>query len=207
MKTVTFQGRELSVSMLYDKTYMDVLLANEIEYNIDEIALFQPFLPEDIIAYNGYKINYLDEEGKDVFVYSFITMTYEFTKCISFISKEHLNSLYLLDLEQAMRLGKLIYEGHEDGLKKFAGFDADGPIEVNRLLETYVELEDGCTYEFDRIEEFPEGVSGKKIFPNGDARNVFVIKVSGDETLLAIDEQGTGWKLLSKDSIARVFGK
>lgn len=207
MKTVTFQGRELSVSMLYDKTYMDLLLANEIEYNIDEIVLFQPFLPEDIIAYNGYKINYLDEEGKDVFVYSFITMTYEFTKCISFISKEHLNSLYLLDLEQAMRLGKLVYEGHDDGLKKFAGFDVDESIEVNRLLETYVELDDGCTYEFDRIEEFPEGVSGKKILPNGDAKNVFVIKLTGDEPMLAINEQGAGWKLLDRTKITTVFGK
>ena len=193
--------------MLYDKTYMDLLLANEIEYNIEELVLFQPFLPENIIAYNGYKINYLDEEGKDVFVYSFITMTYEFTKCISFISKEHLNSLYLLDLEQAMRLSKLVYEGHDDGLKKFAGFDVKSPIDVNRLLETYVDLEDGCTYEFDRIEEFPEGVSGKKIFPNGDAKNVFIIKLTGDEEMLAINEQGEGWKRLNRIEIAELFGK
>lgn len=207
MKTVTFQGRELSVSMLYDKTYMDLLLANEIEYNIDEIVLFQPFLPEDIIAYNGYKINYLDKEGNDVFVYSFITMTYEFTKCISFISKEHLNSIYLLDLEQAMRLGKLVYEGHDDGLKKFAGFNVNESIEVNRLLETYVELDDGCTYEFNHIEEFPEGVSGKKILPNGDAKNVFVIKLTGDEPMLAINEQGAGWKFLDRAEITTIFGK
>lgn len=207
MKTTTFQGKELSVSIMYDKTYMDVLLANDIEYNIDEIVLFQPFLPEDIIAYNGYKVNYIDENGKDVFVYAFITLKYDSTKCVSFISAEPLDSLYLLDLEQAMRLGRLVYEGHDDGLRAFAGFDVSDSIEISRLLDTYVDLGDGYTYEFHRIEEFPEGVSGKKILPNGDAINVFVAKLDSAEPTLALNEQGTGWKVLGKDEIAAVFGK
>lgn len=207
MKTTTFQGKELSVSITYDKTYMDVLLANQIEYNIDEIILFQPFLPDDVIAYNGYKVNYLDENGNDVFVYSFITMTYESHKCISFISEEPLDSLYLLDLEQAMRTGKLVYEGHDDGLKPFAGFDTSQNVELSRLLDTYVELDDGCTYEFYRIEEFPEGISGKKILPNGDAANVFVSKINSEEQLFAIYEQNFGWKMLQKDDFVKIFGK
>ena len=153
------------------------------------------------------KVNYLDEDGNDVFVYTFVTMKYDSTKCVSFISKEPLDSLYLLDLEQAMRLGKLVYEGHDDGLRAFGGFDMNEKIEINRLLDTYVDLGDGYTYEFHRIEEFPEGVSGMKVLPNGDAVHVFIAKLDVEEPTLAINEQGCGWKVLGKDEIAAIFGK
>lgn len=206
MKKTIFKDVTLTVSTSYDRTYMDMLDANEIRYSTRTIPLFQTLLPPNILSYNGYEVIHRDENGKKHFAYPFITEKRDFTKCVTFYSEEKLDNLYLLDLEQALRLDKLVYENDGDDSNLFKGFNLSEEIKLEDLLDKTVALKDGSSYEFTSINGFPEGITGKKILANGDALNVILVKMNSEIPMLAINEEDAGWQLLEKEQIAEVFG-
>ncbi|MBE5955821.1 MAG: hypothetical protein E7253_05155 [Lachnospiraceae bacterium] len=206
MKKTTFKDTDLLVSITYDKTYMDYLKVDGIEYSSRTLPIFQSLLPLDIISYGGYEITYTDENGSPRYAYPFITEKHTFTKCVTFLPESKLDNLYLLDLEQALRTGNLIFENAGPIENPFEGFDFSTEIRIEELLNKVVVLEDGSSYEFTTLHAFPEGITGKKIFANGDAVNIFLSKADRGELSFAIYETGSGWRILDKESIISVFG-
>jgi hypothetical protein len=139
-------------------------------------------------------------------VYPFITEKKDFTKCVTFFPESKLDNLYLLDLEQALRTEQLLYTNADVMANVFKGFDFSTEIKIEDLLDTVVELDNGCSYTFTTIHSFPAGITGKKILPNLDAVNVFLAKADGEELSFLIHEAGSGWKVLNKEQIVSVFG-
>lgn len=206
MKKTTFKDINLPVSVTLDRTYMDYLETNGITYSSRCLPIFQSLLPADIISYGGYEIAYTDSTGCQRYAYPFVTQKTTYTKCVTFLPDCKLDNLYLLDLEQALRTGKLIFETDEETSNAFQGFDFTKEIKIETLLDTVVELKEGSSYEFNAVSEFPKGITGKKIMADGDAVNVFLANISNSEPCLAINEQGGEWKLLKKEDILAIFG-
>ena len=206
MKKTTFKDVPLLVSIIYDHTYMDYLDADGIQYSTRTLPIFQSLLPRDTLSYGGYELSYRDENGIQRYVYPFITEKVDFTKCITFLPDEKLDNLYLLDLEQALRTGQLVFENADADVNLFKGFDFSEEINLEELLDKIVDLDDGCSYAFTTFSEFPEGITGKKILPNGDAINVFLGKTEGKEPCFIMNEKGSGWTILDKDKIISIFG-
>ena len=206
MKTTLFQDRELPVSVNYDLTYMEYLNANEIPYTSRTLPIFQTLLPLDTLSYAGYEIAYKDEQGTQKYAYPFVTVKKEYTKCITFLPEEKLDNLFLLDLEQALRTGKLVFTG-EDDANKFDGFDFTKEIRLEELLSKVVDLSDGSRYTFTAMNEFPEGITGKKILPDGEAVDLFLAKTSAGELFFFLNEANSGFVLMDQETIASVFGK
>lgn len=207
MKKTTFKNIELPASISYEMSYMEYLDANEISYSSRTIPFFQPLLPPDIIEYNGYELIYRDKTtGAKVYAYPFVTKKWNSVKCITFLPEKQLDNLFLLDLEQALRTGQLVFESR-DTANRFPGFDLTNEVKIEELLGKCVDLNDGSTYEFTAISDFPAGISGKRIFPNGDAVDVFLAKIISSEPFLSINEANGGWQLLNKEDIIRIFGE
>ena len=206
MKKTTFKDIELLVSIIYDHTYMEYLEADGISYTTRTIPIFQSLLPGDTLSYGGYEISYTDENGNQKYVYPFITEKKDFTKCVTFFPENKLDNLYLLDLEQALRTEQLLYINADVMANVFKGFDFSTEIKIEDLLDTVVELDDGCSYTFTAINSFPAGITGKKILPNLDAVNVFLAKADSEELSFLIHEAGDVWKVLDKEQISSVFG-
>jgi len=206
MKKTVFKDIELLLSTTYDKTYMDILKADGISYSSRTIPIFQALLPLDTLSYGGYELTFVDESGKERYVYPFITEKKDFTKCITFFPDNKLDNLYLLDLEQALRTGQLVFDYVDADSRIFKGFDFSKDMDLELLLDKVIELEDGSSYEFTTTREFPEGLYGKKILSNGDAVNVFLTKTKGDDLFFVINEAGSGCQLLDKEKIASIFG-
>ncbi len=207
MKKTTFMDTELLVSTIYDHTYMDYLDADEIEYTTRKLPIFQSLLPLDTLSYEGYEVGYTGEDGNQTYVYTFITEKREFIKCVTFFPETKLDNLFLLDLEQALRSGKLVFENTDIPSNRFEGFDFSGEIRIEDLLDKTVELEGGYSYLFTALHEFPNGITGKKILPDGDAVKVFLSKAAGEELCFVIYETNSGWNVLDKEKIASVFGR
>lgn len=204
MKKTTFKETELFVSINYHKTYMEVLDEDGISYSTRTLPIFQSLLPLDIVSYGGYEVISKTENGNEKYAYPFITEKKDFTKCVTFFSESKLDNLYLLDLEQALRTEKLVFESDGDDCT-FQGFDFSKGIKIEELLEKTVELEDGCRYEFTKVCEFPEGITGKKILADGNAVNVFLAKETAPFLSFIINEKGNGWYTLNQEEISRVF--
>lgn len=207
MKKTTFMDTELLVSTIYDHTYMDYLDADEIKYTTRKLPIFKSLLPKDTISYEGYEVGYTDENGNQTYVYAFVTEKREFIKCVTFFPETKLDNLFILDLEQALRTGKLVFEDTDMPSNLFEGFDFSGEIRIEDLLDKTVELEGGYSYLFTTLHEFPNGITGKKILPDGDAVKIFLSKTAGEELCFVIYETDTGWSVLDKEKIASVFGR
>ena len=206
MKKTNFKATELLVSINYHKTYKDYLDEDGISYSTRTLPIFQSLLPLDIISYGGYEVISTDENGKEKYAYAFITEKKDFTKCVTFFAEGKLDNLYLLDLEQALRMEKLIFESNGDE-HIFQGFDFTEEIKIEELLDKIVELEDGCRYEFTKVSEFPEGITGKKILADGNAIDVFLAKETNPSLSFIINEKGNSWYTLNQEEISRVFKK
>ena len=206
MKTTTFNEIILPVSITYDLTYMEYLEANEITYTTRTLPIFQTLLPLDTISYGGYEVAYKDEQGNPKYAYPFITEKRDFTKCVTFLPEEKLDNLFLLDLEQALRTGKLTFISDGDDSNRFKGFDFSQDIRIEELLDTIVELTDGSLYSFTSKSEFPEGIIGKKILPDGEAVNLFLAKTNDKELSFLINEQYNDFRILNYEDIVAIFG-
>ena len=174
MKKTTFQNIDFLVSTIYNRTYTDGLEADGIAYTTRTIPIFQSLLPKGVISYGGYEIGFKNENGEQTYVYSFITEKTDLTQCTTFFPAQKLDNLYLLDLEQALRTGQLIFEDTDMDTNRFKGFDFSAEIQIEDLLDKLVYLDDGSCYAFTTVNEFPEGIIGKKIPVAGEAINVFL---------------------------------
>ena len=205
MKKTTFQNIDFLVSTIYNRTYTDGLEADGIAYTTRTIPIFQSLLPKGVISYGGYEIGFKDEKGAQTYVYSFITEKTDLTQCTTFFPAQKLDNLYLLDLEQALRTGQLVFEDTDVDTNSFKGFDFSSQIED--LLDKLVYLDDGSCYAFTTVNTFPEGITGKKIPAAGEAVNVFLAKYDSEELSFLIHEEGIGWKMLHKADIISIFGQ
>lgn len=205
MKKTNFNSIELLVSEKTGKTYEDMLKKNNIEYSIEEIDMSHLFFSIEVVQFHCYEISYIRKNGKRVFAYSFVIGYTDEFECITFVSEIKLSIEEVKELENLMSKDKLVYEPYWENLKAFEGFDKD--FNIYYLQGTYVENEKGDRYEFYEYKWFPEGIYGKKIYPNGDSRDVIIIKPHSDILQFVIDVQGNGWKILDKNQIVELFGE
>lgn len=205
MKKTTFKGITLIVSEIYGESYEEFLIKNGIDYSIREIDMSNINFTMEVSKYTCYELIYESDTFGKCFAYQFVTCYTDDIECKTFISGVELPESVVKELEKADYKNELKYEPYFKEIKKFGGFDFDKFINLSELVGKYVQVKN-ARWEFYEHKWFPDGIYGKVIDENGnDKALIFLMQNNTSDLSYCIE--GTGWRLLSRESAIEIFGK
>lgn len=101
MQTTIFKNKEAYVSVLYDKTYEDLIIKHNQNYKKREIVL-DVILNFRLSSYKCYELIYdSDKTNKKCYAYSFLLGMFDSFECYTFIFFEKMTDDYIKELEKA----------------------------------------------------------------------------------------------------------